>query len=424
MDQRTISRIEWRRIFPWLWLFRTFRIALDLRKLLLGVLALCFVVGGNHAVDLLGMRPEASKDKDSRVYPWDVAHELVPDRVGGLSSDPSLAKEVFLRWHTLWTPMTLGVVEPIRTLVSVNESSFARNVDAFLRLLWFMLVWGIFGGALTRMAIFEFVKDERLGMITAVRYSVGKIIDFLSAPLVPIGGTLCLLLLSAMIGLLGRIPSVGPQIVAVLWFLPMIFSVGIVIMLIGVGAGWPLMVAAISTEDSDGFDGFSRAHSYVFDVPWQYLGSLVVLMCYASAALFFLDRAGLWMYHFSELGLEWGSGTESASGAVWLVFVKTLLIGYRVSFFWCGFLMIYLVLRNISDKKPMKEAFLEPLETGQERAMALSGLSSIKEVIVERPVVNPDAKTDDIANPDSDDVSDEKSNDQKPTSEGEQASSE
>jgi hypothetical protein len=403
MDQRTISRLEWRRIFPWLWLFRTFRIALDFRKLLLGVVALYFVAGGNYAIDLLGMQSNATDRDVTRArtydYPWDAASDLTPLSVSQLSVDADAFKAVFFHWDTLWQPMSVGAIEPVTTLVSGSEVSFARNVDAFLRLLWFLLVWGIFGGALTRMAIFEFVKDERLGMMTAVRYSVGKIIDFVSAPLVPIGGTICLLLLSALIGLFGRIPSVGPMIVSVLWFLPLIFSIGIVIMLIGVGAGWPLMIAAISTEDSDGFDGFSRAHSYVFDVPWQYLWSLVVLLCYASAALFFLDTAGLWVHHFAELGLGWGSGVRNESGDVWLVFVKTLLIGYRVSFFWCGFLMIYLVLRNVSDKKPLKDAFLEPLETGQPAAMALSGLSSIHAPIEERPVVNPDAETNESANP-------------------------
>lgn len=410
MDQRTISRLEWRRIFPWLWIFRTFRIALDFRKLLLGAVGLYFVVAGNFAIDLLRMTPHASEDQataeSQQEYPWITASARISSSGNELSLEPGSLEAMFFRWDTLWKPMTLGAIEPVRTLVSGGDVSFARNVDAFLRLLWFLLVWGIFGGALTRMAIFEFVKDERLGMVTAVRYGLRKIVDFLSAPLVPIGGTLCLLLVSALIGLLGRIPAIGPTIVAVLWFLPLIFSIGIVIMLIGVAAGWPLMVAAISTEDSDGFDGFSRAHSYVFDVPWQYLWSLVVLMCYGSAAIFFLDAAGLWVHHFAELGLGWGSGVTYDSGDVWLAFVKILLIGYRVSFFWCGFLMIYLVLRNVSDKKPFKDAFLEPLETGQPRAMALSGLASMNEPIAERPVVNPEQEQSESANPESSQVSD------------------
>jgi hypothetical protein len=54
------------------------------------------------------------------------------------------------------------------------------------------------------------------------------------------------------------------------------------------------------------------------------------------------------------------------------------------------FLLIYLVLRNISDRIPMNEAFLEPLQQGQERAMALGGLAGVQEVVTERPIVTPE----------------------------------
>jgi hypothetical protein len=89
------------------------------------------------------------------------------------------------------------------------------------------------------------------------------------------------------------------------------------------------------------------------------------------------------------LGLGWGGGDHVTGAAIWLLLVQTLLIGFRVSLFWCGILIVYLVLRNLSDKKPIKDAFLDPLEAGQERAMALSGLAGVSEVIVEREVVNP-----------------------------------
>ena len=47
MEATTLRRVEWRQLFPWLYLFGAFRIAIDPRKLILAVLGLCFVSGGN-----------------------------------------------------------------------------------------------------------------------------------------------------------------------------------------------------------------------------------------------------------------------------------------------------------------------------------------------------------------------------------------
>ena len=59
MEPSTLRRVEWRQLFPFLWLFGAFRFAVDPRKLILEALALCFVTWGNHAIDLIGLRSES-----------------------------------------------------------------------------------------------------------------------------------------------------------------------------------------------------------------------------------------------------------------------------------------------------------------------------------------------------------------------------
>ena len=405
MDATTIRRVEWRQLFPWLYLFGAFRIAFDPRKLLLAVLGLCCVTGGNHAIDAIGLKADFIQRAGIRAkysYPWQPSvRHTASSGIEPLSliTDPAAFRELFGNWNVLIDPVLDGALHPAFTLAQSYRSGFAVSVDALLRLLWFAFVWGIFGGAITRMAVHQFVKDEKLSVVGGLKFSSGKILHFLSAPLLPLGGTLILMLMSAAIGLMGRIPGGGPLIMAALIGLSQIFSILIVILLIGVGAGWPLMVSAISTEDSDGFDGFSRAHSYIFDVPWHYLWCFVLAMIYASATVYFVELMSQWVIYISENGLMWGAGggvdladdrTASVVGTFWSSVLNSFVVGYRASLFWVLFLLIYLVLRNSSDRIPMGEAFLEPLGDSAKEGMAVGGIAAFKDDVTERPIVNPD----------------------------------
>ncbi|MCH5375022.1 MAG: hypothetical protein JJ992_13685, partial [Planctomycetes bacterium] len=258
MEPTTLRRVEWRQLFPFLWLFGAFRFAVDPRKLILAAFGMCFVTGGNHAIDLIGLRSEDQTrllPAPKLEYPWQLleTHKL-SDGIEPLAylTDPGSLRSIFSNWKVLIDPLLEGAGHPAYVLANSYQHGFAVSVDALLRLLWFALVWGVFGGAITRMTIHQFVKDEKLSMVSGLKFSSGKILDYLSAPLLPLGGTFFLLLIIAGFGLLGRIPGIGPLITSVLMGIALLLSVGIVIMLIGVGAGWPLMISAIGTEDSDG----------------------------------------------------------------------------------------------------------------------------------------------------------------------------
>lgn len=53
MDSTNSARPDWKQWLPFLWLFRTFRIALDVRKMLLGAIGVLLVVQGNRLLDRL-----------------------------------------------------------------------------------------------------------------------------------------------------------------------------------------------------------------------------------------------------------------------------------------------------------------------------------------------------------------------------------
>lgn len=453
MEQKTLARIEFRRVFPFLWLFRTFRIALDVRKLLLAVAGLILVAQGNRLIDHFGMvenPPPAARfslELPGERLPIDaelffLSNDLENEHGsgGGLDAvaqqregpDPNVPTDFMLYSYREWIPASSSLFSPLfdevvgSSAVLINPTTrFAPRIDALCRVLWFLVVWGLVGGAISRMAIHEFVLDERISALAAVGFATRRVLYFFTAPLLPFGGCVAIVLTCALISLVGRIPGVGPWFVALFWFVGLILSVGIAIMLIGLVAGWPLMIAAISTEDSDGFDGFSRAHSYVFDRPWHYLGYILLVMIYGGIAIYFIDWAAGLVTLLTDLSIGLGAGRDTIEQlsnpdnmpakihGFWLAFLQYLTFGFRVSFFWSALLIIYLLLRKGVDNTPLKEAFLTPQTEDQERQMALAGMAGVREVVTERSVVNPD--DDSAANPTGEQVSD--SSEEKPGSE-------
>src|SRR6187401_912848 len=72
-----VETIRFRRMFPWLHLFRTFWIAADLRKLLLAGIALLLIAGGDTLFDRLPFAPQPRADGNGgqvllpQRWPWD-----------------------------------------------------------------------------------------------------------------------------------------------------------------------------------------------------------------------------------------------------------------------------------------------------------------------------------------------------------------
>ena len=103
--------------------------------------------------------------------------------------------------------------------------------------------------------------------------------SYLYGPLLPLLGVGFLSLGIFVVGWLEH--SIGRsngEVIRFLGWIPMISGFLMTAVLILTAISWPLMVAAISTEGSDGFDGLSRAIGYVLNRPWYFLW-LIVLAC-------------------------------------------------------------------------------------------------------------------------------------------------
>src|SRR5205807_3874845 len=115
-------------------------------------------------------------------------------------------------------------------------------------------VWGLFGGAITRMASVQVARGEKISMREALRFVRARYVSFLCAPLIPLVFIAVVVIGLSIYGFFFMIPALGEIVVAGIgWFLVLLAGLMMAIVLVGL-VGWPMMYATISAEGSDSFD--------------------------------------------------------------------------------------------------------------------------------------------------------------------------
>lgn len=385
------------RLFPCLHVLRAVGIAIEPRKLLLGMAGLFLLAAGFQALANLPFAPASAKlapgpgpanwlrgaAADSQLA---AANSVLAEP---LSFDEKLLNDSGAR---LLLAPAITLLEPAAKLFQSGGGvqAVAWNVTLVL---WTLLVWSIIGGALARMTAMQFAQRERISIRQAVKFSSRQTLSYLIAPGLPLGGIGILLAFNALLGLAGSIPAAGGPILGVVWGLILFVSFLMMMMLIGIVVGWPLMIAAISTEDSDGFDGLSRSFGFLFDRPWYTLLLAGLGLLAGLVGWFLLNVMMELTVHLSswsvstgyvgsgELRLPLADSPEfQATGATtigeflisgWMTLFSGLLAGFGPSFFFCAVTVIYFLVRKSDDGTELSEVavFIEPeppkKETGE-----------------------------------------------------------
>ena len=185
-ERDTVRRIAWRELFPWLLILRSFRLAISPPVLLLAALGtLLTPLGWGLAAELFGGPDElppavlALPGADFPLLAW---------------RDVEDARWTDFAEHVIRTNV-VGVywlfVQPLVELVDRTNS--LRTVAYYASAgLWNILVWAFFAGAITRIAVVQLGREERLGLGESLRHAAQHYLWNVSAPLFPlIGVALC-----------------------------------------------------------------------------------------------------------------------------------------------------------------------------------------------------------------------------------------
>jgi len=262
--------------------------------------------------------------------------------------------------------------------------------------IWYLIVGAIFGGAIARIAAVHVARDEKLSIRQAVRFSAGKFLSFVFAPVIPVVIIAVVGLIVALAALVGNIPAIGPVIVGLLFFLALGAGFIMTLVLFGTAGGFNLMYPTIAVEGSDSFDAISRSFSYVYARPWRMLFYTMVASVYGAITYLFVHcfvfiifwmthffvnegmfaRAGntapLWdaLWHRGHgltYGVDWFSLTfmqRVGAGLVlfWVYVVIALVGAFVISFYFSANTVIYYLMRREVDATEMDDVYLEQSE--------------------------------------------------------------
>jgi hypothetical protein len=354
--------VEWReipyeRLFPWIPIFRTVRIALDSKKLIVATLALFAVdIGWTRLFPARATAAPLSGLSEPLAFPTEWAHVpayfwLLPARV----AEPALI-------------VVGSCVEMFRT--DIDRRQF---VHALLRAVWALVVWSLAAGVLTRMAVAQSARRERTSLRASARFAFRRCVTLVGSPLCPflfVG--LLVLFVYVPIGLIYRAESVLSVTSAVLGVPALLVALLMANVLVGLALAWPLMPPAVAADEGDGFDALSRSYAYVNQRRIYFLALVVLAWVIGMAGLVFVDLLARlvveltqWALSFSASGPaierlfhEGAPNVPMGTAPVhsfWLALVATLAHAWIYSFFWSAAAVIYLVLRHDVDGTPFQD---------------------------------------------------------------------
>ncbi|HEY4760113.1 MAG TPA: hypothetical protein VIH42_05990 [Thermoguttaceae bacterium] len=380
-----VRAVAWSEICSWLSIFRTFRLAIGFRVLLMGAVGILLTTTG---WGLLGNMFSITQDNAPatnwlRPYvecPWIELTMLVPDQPIILSNSQQMdvsqtlgmetqpRDPVFFPMHFLNQPLREGLVA---------EINLKYLICLILCGLWSMAVWAFFGAAICRIAAVQLAASERISWFSAIRHAVTKYLSYFSAPLIPLTGAALAAVPIAVVGLIMYLGNFGVFVGALAWPIALVFGLIITLLFLGLIFGWPLMWGTISTEGTDSFDALSRSYAYVFQAPLHYLFYAFVAAVLGALGWILVQNfaAGvIWLTYWSA---SWGAtdlkiqavmpggeiGGIGYAGAwlirFWTGCVKILAVGYLFSYFWTASVAIYLLMRRVVDATEMDEVFLD-----------------------------------------------------------------
>ncbi len=408
-------------------IFKSFRMAIQPGKILIALLALIILALFGRLMDLkktVITMPNLRVARLSNVPEAGIFPAVYPSELQCYLANPASVKRFTQRyaqtggriglfsalWHfgsARFTDAVLALLElDLRKVFAsigyaAKAAVWALTYHTLYSIVYFgvaLVVIAVAGGSICRMAAMQLARDERIGLIEAVRFGLKNFISFLSVPLVPVGIIFLLGLLVFLLGLVGNLPWAGELIIGICLIIALFVGLLVTLVLIGAIGGANLFYSAIAYEGSDGFEAFGRAWGYVYNRPWRMVFYTTLTAFYGSVSYLFVrffvflllyvthlflllgvrvegsteglnKLASIWpeptffnlLGSREEVALNWSESGASILVSMALLIVFGLLVSFVISFYFSANTIIYALLRNKVDHTPIDEISVEPL---------------------------------------------------------------
>jgi hypothetical protein len=299
--------------------------------------------------------------------------------------------------HNSWVAPD-GAIEHLYNFFAVGPVWLIFHHTVFFLIFgaWFLFVWSLFGGAISRIAAVQVARDEKISIRQAMNFAVGKLLSFASAPVIPIVIVLVIGLIVSAASLVGNVPFFGPIAVGALFVLAIVAGFIMTLVLLGTAGGFNLMYPTIAVEGSDSFDAISRSFSYVYARPWRMGLYTLVSLVYATATYLFVHcftyMTLVLAHRFVSMGLfthaantrtlfsvMWPSPVASGRLAyqvrydvlsfgqsigaffihVWVMLLVSVMGAYVISIYFSANTIIYFLMRREVDSTEIDDVYLE-----------------------------------------------------------------
>ena len=466
-DGVTLREINWRQAFPFTHLFRAFRVAVHPSKIVLALMLLGGLWCGGLVLDAIWpARYQVTAEQRIELYTsqgtLDTYDRAALRRARSSAAGPDVRYGIFTTFfdhevrranQVLTYPANgrgaaiisdnraaAGVVEyrndpfeAVWQFVAVGPLWLWSThwLFALIYTAWFLFLWSVLGGAISRIAAVHVARDEKISVRQALTFSGSKLLSFIFAPVIPV---LIILGIGALIGVVSlvllHIPYAGPIAVGLLFFLALLGGFVVTLVTLGTLGGFNLMYPTVAVEGSDSFDAISRSFSYVFARPWRMLWYTLVAVVYGaicylfvrffvwmmlSATWFFVNwfltgqprtywpaiwpqpHDPLWPMPYSPDydSLKW-TDKVGAGLIVWWVYLVIGLVGaFAISFYFSANTIIYYLMRREVDATELDDVYVEETEDEVDEggASAAPGATVVAESTTVRVYQTPDTPT-------------------------------
>lgn len=430
-------RINWSEHVRFTQLFKAFRMAVHPTKLALAFCAIVSVYAAGRLLDVVWLsssQPVVVLDEQSgRIIQSELDVYLSETRSDRSKAAHTWAEGIEKKDHVGVFSLLLSksglvvngltdsvlALEPrgiIATLGLAAQMKFwlleMHPVYAILFSIIWLVCWGLFGGALCRVASVDATRGEKVGFGESIAFARSRLKSFIFAPLLPSIIIAFAGVILALGGLVGAIPWLGELFVGVLFVIALLIGLGIALVFIGAVGGYWLMFPTIATEGSDAADALARSFSYIYNRPWKtafyyLIGLLYGAICFCFVKflvrimLIFVHLFVGWTMNLGNANVEtadggsartgenkltaiwqapeidgsnafWGEfdGAELASASwlsqglfkIWIYLLVAFVAAFGVSFGYSACTLIYLLLRREVDATDMEEVYLDEYE--------------------------------------------------------------
>lgn len=384
-ERTVLHAIAWRDLCPWLILFRAWSIAISPGVLALASLAVLLTPVGWRCSEAVFIGAATREDPalaqfiaQQRVWPGGER------RSGGerpLLVDPAA-------WSSEnWSLSLSRLTGPFRLLLSHRSLRFSEWLYLTSGVLWSLLVWGLAGATIARVALVRFGLDERVDIVRAGGLALSRLKSLLLAPLFPFGAIALLTLPGVVVGWLLQLDA-GVVVAGILWVFVLALGFVSALLVAGLAVGWPLMpVAIVAEENGDHLEAFHRAYSYVYSRPFHFLAYVLLALLIGGLGGLLVDVLAQLTLHMTAWSVSWGVGPDrwstiaslppAAGGSATLRVGQTLIgavdrivpliaTGFRYSFLFCAAAAVYLLLRQQVDEAEFDELYRDDDEPERE----------------------------------------------------------